>query len=684
MKKILLCVSLMLTLCVTSVSAEDKETKPAPKINELLGMSLEELLNVKVTTLSRSEEARDLAPGSIYVFDAEMIQKRGYRSLGDLLRVVPGFTVFHKGLHLVVGVRGLNANENEKVTLLINGRESNNVQEPDFLNGPINLQTLERVEVVVGPSSFFQRANTLAATINIITKKVDGVELSVGSGTDTPYSASAVAGKRWSADRFVTASLTVERKDGFDAWDENNRPTLAGHEETGQLDDSFFVVLEGQTGDYWGQVVAYESNHPELNLNTPLNPDGSRVYDDATYTDRMFLVNLKHHLDINDDLSLDTLFDAGYKEVTRRNKHRVVGPGLELEYPQRDYAGEFALQYRGMENHYIYSGLQFSYEDNRENFSIQNGTTTTLISSSNNSQAAGIYLYDRWQVTESFKTEGGLRLDYNNMLSDNDVNWGGRLAFVYELPGQDNPWITKLIVNRAVRYPSPIAALNEAWGIDKPDSPAFANRSSNATKPEILSTVEWQNIVYWKNTRLSANIYYQELKDFISWFQPHTNVGDFSGHGIELELQYGISDTFTVWANASMVDSELDTFSTVFVPGEGPLAINDKSKILGSPAYTVNAGFDNNMTEHFILSGQIRYFTDQAAFDRAKGIYEEVDNRVYIDLTATYMDFLEENVDLGFIVQNLLDNRDHVSTQWNTSQYKPRGRSLLVELQVQF
>jgi outer membrane receptor for ferrienterochelin and colicin len=167
-QRALICARVMLMLCATPVLAEGLGIEPDTQTASFFNMSLKELLDVKVSTLSRYEESSDLAPGTVYVIDRETIQIRGYRSLSDLLRVVTGFTFFHKGLHLVVGVRGLNANENEKVTLLINGRESSNVQEPDFLNGPINLNTLERVEV--GPSSFFQRANTLAATINIITR----------------------------------------------------------------------------------------------------------------------------------------------------------------------------------------------------------------------------------------------------------------------------------------------------------------------------------------------------------------------------------------------------------------------------------------------------------------------------------------------------------------------------------
>lgn len=678
MGRTLICGCLILSSCITSLAAAEKETKPDSTLVNFLNISLEELLQVKVTTLSRSEESKDLAPGSIYVFDAETIYKRGYRSLGDLLRTVPGFTIFHKGLHLAVGVRGLNANENEKVSLLINGRESNNVQEPDFLNGPINLQTLDRVEVVVGPSSFFQRANTLAATVNIITKKIEGAELSIASGTDTPYSANVIAGKYWNKNDFVTGSLSIERKDGFDAWDENNKPLLAGHEETGQLDPSFFGVLEGQSGDWWGQVIAYKSVHPELNLNQKLNADGSRIYDDATYLDQMLLFNLKYQLDISEDLSLDTWFDAGYKEVDRSGKHDTVGAGHEVYYAQRDYSGEIALEFGGIDSHYIYMGLQFAYEDNLENTSTLGGTTNTLISASNDSHAVGVYVYDRWQVTNNVKTEGGLRYDDNSLLDDHARNWGGRLAFTYDSVIHNKPWISKLITNRAVRYPSAIAALNEFWGTNNPSPPAFASTSTTADKPEILTTIEWQNTLYWRDTRLSVNIYYQQLQDFISWYGPHTNVGEFSGRGIELDIQLGISDTLTLWANAAAHDSELEPDNNNNTAG-----VNDDNQILGSPAFTMNLGFDAELSEHLYLSGQLRYFANQTSFDKVDSEYAEIDHQTYVDLSATYIDWYRGGIDLGFSVQNLLDNREHVALQWQPNQYKPRGRTLLIELKMQ-
>jgi len=81
----------------------DEKGRFQPKEETLKKLSLEELTQVKVTTestLSRVDERVDEAPGSVYVYTREMIQTRGYRSLGELLQTVPGFTVFHKDLQL--------------------------------------------------------------------------------------------------------------------------------------------------------------------------------------------------------------------------------------------------------------------------------------------------------------------------------------------------------------------------------------------------------------------------------------------------------------------------------------------------------------------------------------------------------------------------------------------------------
>jgi iron complex outermembrane receptor protein len=213
-------------------------------------MSLEQLMNVQVTTISRVSERIDEAPGSIYTFDHDTIANRGYRSLGELLQVVPGFTVFHRDLQYVAGVRGLNANDNEKLSLLINGQNVNGMNEPDFLNGPINLDNAKRVEVVVGPSSLFQQANTLAATVNVITRDVEGVVVDTGMGNALRYSATVMAGHAWNDDHKFTLSITTEDKRGFDAFGRGFRPLLEGRQVVGELEEpNYLIVGKGQVGE---------------------------------------------------------------------------------------------------------------------------------------------------------------------------------------------------------------------------------------------------------------------------------------------------------------------------------------------------------------------------------------------------------------------------------------------------
>ena len=97
-----------------------------------------------------------------------------------------------------------------EVVKVVNGQNVNGANEPDFLNGPINLDNVERVEVVVGPSSLFQQANTLAAPVNVITQDAEGIKVIGAAGNDLRYSATVMTGRRWTKDKLLSFSYTTE------------------------------------------------------------------------------------------------------------------------------------------------------------------------------------------------------------------------------------------------------------------------------------------------------------------------------------------------------------------------------------------------------------------------------------------------------------------------------------------
>ncbi|MBI2386117.1 MAG: TonB-dependent receptor [Elusimicrobia bacterium] len=642
-------------------------------------------LEAMQTTVSRIDEKVDETPGSVYVFTRRTIHARGYRSLGELLQAVPGFTVFHRDLDFVAGVRGLNANDNEKISLLVNGQNVNGVAEPSFLNGPINLDNVERVEVVVGPSSLFQPANTLAATVNVITRDTRGAAAVVSAGNALPYSATVMAGKLWPKDRSLSLSLTTERKRGFDAWGSTFRPNLVGRDITGQLDSpSWFGVLQGRAGQWSGQALAYRMSRPELLINN------AHPRNDGRYVDEIYAASLKNEHPWTANLTGIFRAEAAVKEQTRLNSGGPPLAAVEFVNKQRTYAGELGLRHTGFTGQTISAGVQGSYDDNYDTYFTYNdpaggevfGRTATV---SRDTRAVGFYADDTIRVHDKLKLVAGARVDHNTRLAG---RWflGARAAAV-ATPADF--WVAKLIYNRAVRIPSAVSALNEAWGRDHlATSPSWARISPQAREPEILSTYELQNVVYIDSARFQASLYHQELSDFITWFSPHSNVGNFHGNGVELSLQAPLDDLALIWANASWNDSKLALFRQPLAAGGGVEAhhayTNPNGRIIGSAEYVANVGLEKKVLGRLKLAPSLRYFTNQAALDHSTTRYLLIQNRVYVDCGLTWERLWGRDADLRLSGRNILDDRRPVGSQMNGDTYRPRGAEGVLTVEVRY
>lgn len=659
---------------------EGPAEEPPPELLELEQLLQEPVLVAEpvATTISRVEERVSESPGTVYVFSRDIIFKRGYRSLGELLRTVPGFTVFHRDLQFVVGVRGFLANDNDKVSLLINGQRVLGMHEQEFLNGPINLDNVDRVEVVVGPSSLFQQANTLAATINVITRSIDGVEVIGATGNALGYSGTVMAGRRCGDDNYLTFSFTTEDKRGFDAWQPDFRAGLAGTEMTGELiQPNYFSVLRWQNGGLAVQAIAYRSVLPELLINN--NPANGGVFREEYYS---LFVDYEREFSCN--LTGIAKYRLDYKEQARQNRDDAPAPFAT----QRTNHGELGLRYAGIDRHLIQSGVQAEHDDNFGAFG-----TTTLVD--RDSYAVGFYFDDQIEVSDRLKLIAGVRVDQNTRLPDsNDWYPGARAAVVYDTT--DN-WITKVTYNRSVRMPSALTALNRVWGSNNPpgpDNPAWASISPTANVPEILSTIELHNVFYiGKEIRIGTIYYHEELADFITWFGPWSNGGNFRGDGIELTLDAEVNPCLDMWANCAYNDTRLNLFNdALFGPGDPGEAehhayINPAGRIIGSPEWTANLGLDWDITDSLTFSPAVRYFTEQAAVEQdtpTTNRFVKVRNQFYFDAALTWYNVWCRDMDLRLSGRNLLHNRAPIGGQLVGDLYRPRGYELVLTLDMRF
>ncbi|BCB28560.1 hypothetical protein SKTS_34460 [Sulfurimicrobium lacus] len=145
-----------------------------------------------VLTASRLSQPLSEAPSAMTVIDREMIKASGFRTVPDLMRLVPGMYVgFADANRPVVSFHGATDEFSRRMQILIDGRSAylppfGGVNWADL---PLQIEDIERIEVVRGPSSASHGTNSFYGVINIITRdalsQVGGsVSLTGGDASD--------------------------------------------------------------------------------------------------------------------------------------------------------------------------------------------------------------------------------------------------------------------------------------------------------------------------------------------------------------------------------------------------------------------------------------------------------------------------------------------------------------------
>ncbi|UCE32095.1 MAG: TonB-dependent receptor plug domain-containing protein, partial [Burkholderiales bacterium] len=152
----------------------------------------------RVISASRLPQTPSDSPGAVTVIDREMIRASGARTVAELFRMVPGFIVgFPSGSRPVVAYHGLSGQFSQRMQVLLDGRS---LYAPYLLGGidwstlPVELDEIERVEVLRGSNSASYGANAFLGVANIVTR-------SAAQSRGSHFS--AAAGSRNVADAFA-------------------------------------------------------------------------------------------------------------------------------------------------------------------------------------------------------------------------------------------------------------------------------------------------------------------------------------------------------------------------------------------------------------------------------------------------------------------------------------------------
>ncbi|HNC03972.1 MAG TPA: TonB-dependent receptor plug domain-containing protein, partial [Agitococcus sp.] len=159
MRKSLLASAITLLTCQTYATADDF-------------LFAEQEMPV-VLSATRLKQAVADAPASVTIIDRQMIAQSGAREIPDMLRLVPGMVVgYEKGWDAFVSYHGTSADMARRMQVLVDGRS---VFQPslafvDWIGLPLELDDIDRIEVIRGPNAAAYGANSFLAIVNIITR----------------------------------------------------------------------------------------------------------------------------------------------------------------------------------------------------------------------------------------------------------------------------------------------------------------------------------------------------------------------------------------------------------------------------------------------------------------------------------------------------------------------------------
>jgi iron complex outermembrane receptor protein len=177
--------ALLVLLCCPSGAAAQ-----APSQVDLTEMSLEELMGIEVTSVSKRAEPISTAAAAVFVITQEDLRRSGATSIPEALRMVPGIEVARiDASKWAISARGFNGRFANKLLVLVDGRS---VYTPLFSGVFWDVQDtliedVDRIEVIRGPGATLWGANAVNGVINILTKSAHetrGGLLAAGGGSE--------------------------------------------------------------------------------------------------------------------------------------------------------------------------------------------------------------------------------------------------------------------------------------------------------------------------------------------------------------------------------------------------------------------------------------------------------------------------------------------------------------------
>lgn len=513
------------------------ETSPAPAPDS----SSEELILFQeipsVFGASKYEQKPSEAPASITVISAEEIQHFGYRSLTDILRSVRGFFTTYDRNYSYVGVRGFGrpGDYNTRILLLQDGHRINdNVYDQASIGSEsiIAVDTIDRVEIIRGPSSSIYGTNAFFAVVNVITKtgrQLKGTELTASVASYSTLDGQVAYGNKFGTgvEAYVFGSYYDSNGQNLYYPEFDDPATNNGWANDDDHDKAvrFFGKLSSGNFSLEGAASSRDKQIPTASFGTLFDDPRERTLDERAYLAARYNRPMSDGSSLTGSLSYDIYrYYGDYPYPADPDGGLFKDKGLG-----QWWTGEVQSVRTVGKRHKVIGGAEIRYNSQQDQ-EAHDETPLSYLDDRRSSKIWALYLQDEYRVRDNLILNLGVR-------HDGYETFGGttnpRLAVIYTTRGDTT---LKFLYGRAFRAPNMYELYYDDGGISQKANPEL--------DPESIDT--YQIEVGWplgNRFRGTALLYDYRIKDLISQendpaddLAVYRNVERVKSEGIELEM----------------------------------------------------------------------------------------------------------------------------------------------------
>ena len=478
-------------------------------------LSLEELMNLEITTANKVPVAVKDIPASVTVMTRAEIERYGYFTLADIIQNIPGMYLLDNTERLWISTRGVNGGG---IEFLVNGISQHPSLQKTITSTDINkfnipVESIDRIEVIRGPMSVMYGNNAFQGVINIITNDVasQGSMASVSIGTDgvsRQFARYATENKKYSiainAGRYTTDGLSGDYVDMLSAAqlsilhpasDEKIDGKVPKEEKSLDLSATYgdlelnirhnimhYGIYASMPGIGDANYLDLETTHASLSYSIALND---------YWTWKTSGINSQEEYTVPEFNFLLPEFDGNQHQTSKRQEFESI-----LTYTNKEFNTIFGYQYRYIDD--VENDLSAFLSD-----VMLQGAFYKLVPY----KTHDLYTEINYKIASDWKISGGVRysrlpsefeqisydkiddsVSYFSVDTDSSDKLSWRLALAYHLNEQHS---LHFIAGNAVQYRSNI----------------------EISDPEQIDSYELQHIVSYPDWQLQTSLFYNSISN---------------------------------------------------------------------------------------------------------------------------------------------------------------------------